>query len=149
MQNGLSKGELDEGTWKELESLNSEENNQEIIKKEVSLTEKIGLTGAKKRLDELVEKAKGYLAKNLFNKVREVKKEVVQFISDKGYNHKAYLANKSEVDQLFAQAENKASEKPQEPAWKKVVVPVSLSIGAVALVVGIAIIARKKRQKRD
>ncbi|CAJ0766691.1 1978_t:CDS:2, partial [Entrophospora sp. SA101] len=73
--------------------------------------------GAQKRLNELVNKAKNFLQSNLLNKFQEVKKEVIQFIADKGYNHKAYLTNQSEIDQLFAQTSSE--QRPQEPTWKK------------------------------
>jgi hypothetical protein len=148
LQNGLSEEDLDEEARGELASLKEEEgSNKEIIKKEESLTEKIGIAGAKKKLDELVEKAKNYLKKNLFDKVREVKKEMVQFIGDKGYNHKAYLVNKSEVDQIFAQVENTSSEKNlQVPAWKKAVVPVSLLVGVMAIVMTAVMVVKRKQK---
>ncbi|CAJ0913827.1 523_t:CDS:2 [Entrophospora sp. SA101] len=115
-QNNLSKEEHDK-IAQELEDLNKEENKQAIIKKEESITEKIGIAGAQKRLNELVNKAKNFLQSNLLNKFQEVKKEVIQFIADKGYNHKAYLTNQSEIDQLFAQTSSE--QRPQEPTWKK------------------------------
>jgi len=144
-QNNLSKEEHDK-IAQELEDLKKEENKQEIIKKEESITEKIGIAGAQKRLNELVNKAKNFLQSNLLNKFQEVKKEVIQFIADKGYNHKAYLTNQSEIDQLFAQTSSE--QRPQEPTWKKVIVPISLLIATTAIVIIAAIVAKKEKRKK-
>jgi hypothetical protein len=143
-QSNLSKEENDK-IAQELEDLNKEENKQEIIKKEESIAEKIGIASAQKKLNELVNKARNFLQSNLLNKFHEIKKEVVQFVAEQGYNNKAYLANKSEIDQLFAQTSSE--QRPQEPTWKKAVVPISLLIATTAIVIIAAIVAKKRKEK--
>lgn len=108
-QNDLKEENLDEETREELKNLKNEKNKEKVVKKEESLIEKIGVIAAKKKLEILVEKVQDCLRKNLLDKIREVKKEVVQFISKNGHNHKAYLANQSEVDQALVQVENSLS----------------------------------------
>jgi hypothetical protein len=115
-QNDLNEENLDEETKEELKNLKNEKNEEEIVKKEESLIEKIGVAGAKKKLENLIEKVQDCLKKNLLDKIREVKKEIVQFISENGHSHKAYLANQSEVDQALVQIENSLSSfSEQEP----------------------------------